>query len=134
MRDVRVQMLVFPRFRGPDRSFTRMSAGIFGPKLDTEYDWAKVPPYNGNDPPPAPGSLKALLFPPLLNNVENKRTQGVRTRYGAEIPPFISIVRYPGRPIIFVMEKLPLWAEFSLLQHSMKSPQTYLRDFGANSG
>ena len=49
--------------------------------FDTEYDRAKVPPYNGNNPPPAPRSLKALLFPPLLNNVENKGTQGVRARY-----------------------------------------------------
>ena len=70
--------------------------------FDTEYDRAKVPPYNGNDPPPAPGSLKTLLFPPLLNNVENKGTQGVRARYGAELPPVISIVRYPGRPVISV--------------------------------
>ena len=72
--------------------------------FDPEYDRAKVPPYNGNDPPPAPGSLKALLFPPLLNNVENKGTQGVRARYGAELPPFISIVRYPGRPVILGMD------------------------------
>ena len=66
---------------------------------------AKVPPYNGNDPPPAPGSLKALLFPPLLIKVENKGTQGVRARCGAELPPFISIVRCPGRPVILGMEK-----------------------------
>ena len=75
------------------------------PLLDTEYDRAKVPPYSENDPPPAPGSLKALLFPPLLNNVENKGTQGVRARYGAELPPFISIVRYPGRPVISFGER-----------------------------
>ena len=27
---------------------------LFGPEslFDTEYDWAKVPPYNGNDPRP----------------------------------------------------------------------------------
>ena len=31
------------------------------PNFDTKYDRAKVPPYNGNDPPPAPGSLKALF-------------------------------------------------------------------------
>ena len=37
--------------------------------FDTEYDRAKVPPYNGNDSPPAPGSLKELLFPTLLNEV-----------------------------------------------------------------
>ena len=54
--------------------------------------------------PPSPGCLKALLFPPLLNKVENKGTQGVRARYGAELPPFISIVRYPGRPVILGME------------------------------
>ena len=55
--------------------------------------------------PPAPGSLKALLFPPLLNKVENRGTQGVRARYDAELPPIISIVRYPGRPVILVPEK-----------------------------
>ena len=62
-------------------------------KVDTEYDRANVPPYNGNDPPPAPGSLKRSLFPTLLNEVQNKGTQGVRARYGAELPPIISIVR-----------------------------------------
>ena len=61
-------------------------------------------PYNGNDPPPAPGSLKALLFPPLLNKVQNKGTQGVQARYGAELPPITSIVRHPGRPVILVPE------------------------------
>ena len=29
-------------------------------KIDAEYDRAKAPPYNGNDPRPPPGSLKAL--------------------------------------------------------------------------
>ena len=77
------------------------SAGLSGPKLDTEYDRAKVPPYNGNDAPPAPGSLKAPLFPPLSNEVQNKGTHGVQARYGAELPPIISIVRYPGRPVMF---------------------------------
>ena len=70
--------------------------------LATEYDRANVPPYNGNDAPPAPGSLKRFLFPTLLNEVQNKGTQGVRARYGAELPPIISIVRYPGRPVISV--------------------------------
>ena len=70
--------------------------------LDTEYDRANVPPHNGNDPPPAPGSLKRSLFPTLLNEVQNKGTQGVRARYGAELPPIISIVRCLGRPVISV--------------------------------
>ena len=72
--------------------------------FDTDYDRANVPPYNGNDPPPAPGSLKRSLLPTLLNEVQNKGTQGVRARYGAELPPIISIVRYPGRPVISVPE------------------------------
>ena len=72
--------------------------------LDTEYDRANVLPYNGNDPPPTPGSLKRSLFPTLLNEAQNKGTQGVRARYGAELPPIISIVRYPGRPVISVPE------------------------------
>ena len=49
-------------------------------------------------------SLKALLFPPLFNKVQNKGTQGVQARYGAELPPFISIVRCPSRPIILGMD------------------------------
>ena len=72
------------------------------PQIDTEYDRANVPLYNGNDPPPAPGSLKRSLFPTLFNEVQNKGTQGVRARYGAELPPIISIVRCPGRPVISV--------------------------------
>ena len=78
--------------------------------FDTEYDRAKVPPCNGNDPPPAPGSQKAPVLPPLLNEdeVQNKGTQGLRARYGAELPPIISIVRYPGRPVMFGMET---WSE-----------------------
>ena len=68
--------------------------------VETEYHRAKVPPYNGNDPPPAPDSLKALLFPTLLNEVQNKGAQGLQARYGAELPPFISIVRCPGRPVL----------------------------------
>ena len=75
-------------------------------KLGTEYDRAKVRLYNGNDPPPAPRSLKALLFPTLVKKVENKGTKGVRARYDAELPPIISIVRYPGRPVISVPHKL----------------------------
>ena len=50
------------------------------------------------------GSLKALLFPPLKNNVENKESQGVRARYGAELPPFIAIVRSPGRRVTLGMD------------------------------
>ena len=72
------------------------------PKLvDTEYDRANVPPYNGNDPPPAPGSLKRSLFPTLLNEVQNKGTQGVRRGTSSN---HFSIVRYPGRPVISVPE------------------------------
>ena len=41
-------------------------------------------------PRPPPGSLKALLFPPpIKHKVQDKGTQGVRARYGAELPPFI---------------------------------------------
>ena len=37
------------------------------------------------------------------------KKQGVRARYGAELPPFISIVRCPGRPVILGMENLGPW-------------------------
>ena len=51
---------------------TTLPRGPYETSFDTEDDLAKVPPYNGNDPPPAPGSLKVLLFPLLLNEVQNK--------------------------------------------------------------
>ena len=34
------------------------------PTIDTEYDWAKAPPYNGSDLP-SPEILEALLLPDL---------------------------------------------------------------------
>ena len=72
--------------------------------FDTEYDRAKVPPYNGNDPPPAPSSLKAFLFPPLSNKVQNKGMRWGTSKVRRGLPPFVSIVRYPGRPAILRME------------------------------
>ena len=35
-----------------------------------------------------------------------KGTQGVRARYSAELPPIISIVRYPGRPYEMLLGSL----------------------------
>ena len=84
--------------------FTKFSSG---PRKFRHRIWpGEGPLHHGNDPPPAPGRLKTLLFPSLLNKVQNKGTQGVWARYGAELPPFISIVRYPGRPVILGMENL----------------------------
>ena len=99
---------------------TPPSPGLYGDThIDTEYDWAKVPAHNGNDPPPAPGSLKALLFPPLLRKVQNKGAQGVQARYGTELPPFISIVRYPGRPVILSMDNISAAKHIMNLQSSL---------------
>ena len=98
-----------PHFRESRAKILPGKTGLLSADFDTEYDRAKVPPYNGNDPPPAPGSLKRSLFPTLLNEVQNKGTQGVRARYGAELPPIISIVRYPGRPVILGMDDWSLF-------------------------
>ena len=113
-----------PSRYGPSSSLSQFCCIFLGkiPKLDTEYDRAKVPPYNGNDPPP--GSLKAPLFPPLLTKVQDKGTQRVRTRYDAELPPFIAIVRQAGRPVILGMEKLQN-SEFSKFLQS--GPQKFTR-------
>ena len=76
--------------------------------LDTEYDRAKGPPHNGSDPrSPCEQSTK-------------QGTQGARATYGAELPPIISIVRCPGRPVILGMEihfgdptlTLVFWGDF----------------------
>ena len=57
-----------------------------GSKIDTEYD------------------RKSPSASTLIKQCTNKGTQGVRARYGAELPPFISIVQCPGRPDILGME------------------------------
>ena len=44
--------------------------------------------------PPAPGSLKAPLLPPLLNNVQTRERKGYKRGTARNFPPFISIVRY----------------------------------------
>ena len=54
---------------------------------------------------PVPRNLKALLFLPLENKVQNKGTQGVQARYDTELPPIKSIVRRPGHPVILSMER-----------------------------
>ena len=98
---IRENQAICVNLRNDSRESGHLS--VDAPIFETEYDRAKVPPYNGNDPPPGPGGLKRSLFPTLLNEVQNKGTQGVRARYGAELPPIISIVRY-GRPVILGME------------------------------
>ena len=61
-----------PPFAKPPFRFPQYKVG--GTKIiDIEYDRANVPPYNGNDPPPAPGSLKRSLFPTLFNEVHTKQ-------------------------------------------------------------
>ena len=47
------------------------------PSFDTEYDRAKVPPYNGSDSPPTPGSLKPLLFAPLVKKTQTRNARGM---------------------------------------------------------
>ena len=54
--------------------------------------------------PARPWKSKSPSVSTPINKVQNKGTQGVRARYGAELPPFISIVRYPGRPVILGMD------------------------------
>ena len=72
--------------------------------FDTEYDRAKVPPYNGNDPRPP---LVVSKSPSVSTSMKQSTKQGnarARARYSAELPPIISIVRYPGRPVILGMD------------------------------
>ena len=38
------------------------------------------------------------------HKVQNKGTQGARARYNAELPPFVSVVGHPSRPIIVGMD------------------------------
>ena len=76
-------------------------------QLNTEYDQAKFPSRTIElIPPSSPGSLEAFRFFSFHPCVQNKRTQGVRARHDAELPPFIYIVRHPGRPFILDVEQL----------------------------
>ena len=49
-----------------------------------------------------PWKSKSPSASTLIKQCTNKGTQGVQARYDAELPPIISIVRYPGRPVISV--------------------------------
>ena len=83
--------------------------------VNTEYDWAKVPPYNGNDP----------HFIPIKQSIENKGMPGVRARYDAELPPFTSIVRCPSRPVVYWA-----WIQGSLFHTFLRIfPGISLEDF-----
>ena len=55
--------------------------------------------------PARPSQSKKPSVSTPIKNVQNKGPQGVQARYGAELPPFFSIVRYPGRPVILGMDK-----------------------------
>ena len=89
-----------PKFRGAD-SPSKFRVGVSeNPSLHRQ---SKVPPHNGNDR----RSLvvqNALPPAPLFEKIQNKGTQGVRAWYDAELPPFMSIVQNPGRPVILGME------------------------------
>ena len=51
------------------------------------------------------------LFGSKPVKVEKKGTQGVRAKYNTVLPPFISIVRSPGRPVILVIDHCGLWKQ-----------------------
>ena len=74
------------------------------------------PLHKGNDPLPAPGGLKTLLLPTLLRKTQTKGKQGVRARHDTELPPFMPIVRHPGRPvtlgIVSVSGSVCVWRAF----------------------
>ena len=57
--------------------------------------------------PARPWQSKSPSVSTLLHKVQNEGTQGVQARYGAELPPFISINRCPGRSVILGMENRP---------------------------
>ena len=60
---------------------------LLEPFIDTEYDRANVPPYNGNDPPPAPGSLK------LSGTGDSQRgsRESIRANHSQLQPHFYSV-------------------------------------------
>ena len=69
--------------------------------FDTEYDWAKIPPYKGSDPTSPLKSKSPFVTRPIKTSI-NKGTQGARARYNVAIPPLISIVWPPDHPVISV--------------------------------
>ena len=48
------------------------------PEIDTEYDRAKGPPYNGSRSHLAPGSLKALCFQTYEDKLQQGDARGAR--------------------------------------------------------
>ena len=80
--------------------------------MATDYDRAKVPPYNGNDPPPAPGNLKRSLFPTLLNETQNKRERKGYERGAAR--HFLQSFPLSGSPVV---QSYWAWSPGALFRH-----------------
>ena len=49
-------------------------------------------------------STSPSVSTPIKQSTKNKRTQGVRARYDADLPPCICTIRHPGPPVILGME------------------------------
>ena len=55
--------------------------------------------------PRRPWKSKSPFASRTIKTSKNTGTQGVHARYDAVLPPIISIIRSPGRPVILVPEK-----------------------------
>ena len=83
-----------------------------GPKWSKRLFWSKWP-YSEQDFSIRETRILGPFWPILVHvrsanrtlaiPEQNKGTRGVQASYGAELPPIISIVRYPGRPVISVL-------------------------------
>ena len=71
--------------------------GAFGPRNPLSQEMGIRAPVWGRGNPKS--KSPSVSSPRLFNKAQNKGMQGVRARYDTELPPFISVVRHPGRPV-----------------------------------
>ena len=98
----------FPPFLCRGNSWQRLSGAaetlVMVPKrlwwlLDTEYDQAKVPPYNGNDPQPSPGESKSpSAFTPLV--ITKYKTRGRKRYKQGTTRNFLHSFPLSGTPVV----------------------------------
>ena len=108
---------LFLHFRtGAPNHLSHSPLTTLGQFVDTEYDRANVPPYNGNDPPPAPGCLKRSLFSnPIKRSTKQGNARGTSevrrgtssNHFHCPVPPVVQSYRSPNLGDFRVSETSP---------------------------
>ena len=90
-------LFMFTCFSFPElHELLRCGESWHGEGSTVQRKWCPARPWKSKSP---------SVSIPVKRSTKQGNARGTQTRYGAELPPVISIARYPGRPVILGMEK-----------------------------